>query len=368
MLNKPVRWVMGVPLVLALATGLAVSSPVSVPVLDSAAHAAPSAHIGAAALMRLHKLTNIVPPAELAPHAASSPSTNGAVTGLLSYNWSGYADATTDQPVETCAGGDGCGTFSQVTASWVVPQAVCPSGPFRNEDQQSSNWIGVDGFNDGTVEQAGSASYCYEGQPGYYVWYELFPANTVEEGPSSCINNNIGCPRPGDHITTTITVTPGSAGNDNYTINLVDANSPANSFTSTQSCPVSVCFDNSAEWVEERPAFEPAPGLYTITPLTYFGTTGFTNAGLIANGQRSSISGYSGDVFDMDMIDASETYFLDCTDQREPVGSLMDIPTSATSPNPCPPALPSGDRYWPGPWQGRAGQGSSFEVSWDDSF
>jgi hypothetical protein len=338
----------------------------------------------------LRALPTIVPPAQLAPHSAAAPAANGSVTGLLSFNWSGYADATTDNPVLSCAPGDGCGSFGAVTASWTVPAATCPQGQFRNEDQQSANWVGVDGFNDETVEQAGSASYCYEGSPGYYVWYELYPAGEVVEGPSSCLANNIGCPRPGDRITTTITVTPGTAGNDNYSITLTDLNSPANSFTTTQSCPTDVCFDNSAEWVEERPAFEPVPGFLAITPLTFFGVTGFDNAGVVANGQKSSISGYSGSVYDLDMIDASETYFLACIDQRQPVGSLMDIPVSASSPDPCPPAPPSGDRYWPGPYGGGAygaggpgnggpgnggpgnggggGAGSSFQVTWDDSF
>jgi len=77
-------------------------------------------------------------------------------------------------------------------------------------------WVGIDGYNNGTVEQLGTATQCFEGVTYYYVWYEMFPAGTVEEGTVACINNNVDCPQPGDRISASVTVTPGG----NYTLSL----------------------------------------------------------------------------------------------------------------------------------------------------
>ena len=68
------------------------------------------------------------------------------------------------------------------------------------------------------VEQLGTGEQCYEDLLYYYVWYEMFPAATVEEGTQACINNNVDCPRPGDQISASVTTTPGAGGVNNYTL------------------------------------------------------------------------------------------------------------------------------------------------------
>ena len=359
------------------------------PVATGVATEAVATHTSGAVRALEQDLQRWVPPARLAPIGVTS--TDGNVSELQSFNWSGYADATTDQPVTTCGQGDGCGSVSSVTGTWTIPAVSCPAPPYRNEDQYVAQWVGIDGFNDQTVEQAGSASYCYEGTAAYYNWFELYPAATVVLGPTSCINNNVGCPQPGDRITVTITVQPGSSGNDNYEISLVDRNSPANSGTTTQSCATNVCFDNSAEWIVERPAYEPVPGAVLIVPLSYFGQTSFSDGSVVAGGRQSSIGGYQPGVYDLNMIDASETYYLACPEQREPVGSLLLLPTSSSTPDPCAAVPPGGQGqgFSPGAatasatngngtgggngdgggnGTGNGGRGSSFNVSWDDSF
>ena len=78
-----------------------------------------------------------------------------------------------------------------------MPGVVCPTAPYTNQDAFLANWVGIDGFSDGTVEQLGTAAQCYEGVTYYYVWYEMFPAGTVEEGTTACINDNVNCPAAG---------------------------------------------------------------------------------------------------------------------------------------------------------------------------
>src|SRR5262249_4327376 len=132
--------------------------------------------------------------------AAPLAAGGGGATALPSVNWSGYADVE-----------GGSKTISSVSGQWVIPYVQCPSGPYRFQDAFISNWVGIDGATDNTVEQLGSAAQCFEGVTYYYVWYEMFPAGTVEEGTLACINNNVDCPQPGDYISASVTVKPAGA-------------------------------------------------------------------------------------------------------------------------------------------------------------
>jgi hypothetical protein len=318
-------------------------------------------------------LVDSVPYMQQAKAAAS----NGPLTQLVDANWSGFADGATYQPVAQCTSrSDGCQSISQVMGSWTVPAITCPSAPFQYEDQLQANWVGIDGLNDTTVEQTGSIGECFEGVAYYNVWYELYPENTVVEGPSSCLNNNIGCPRAGDHISASVTVTPAGQGEDAYKVTLTDLNSPANSFSVTQDCATNVCFDDSADWIVERPTF-PVTG---ITPLADFGQTSFSNGSLTAYGRQTDIQGYPGGVYDIEAIDSTQSYFLDCVGQTTAPGLLL-LPATATAPNPCPPVGPSGGNgNWasntPPSGNGQQGNGrgyypaagSSFNLTWDVAY
>jgi len=87
---------------------------------------------------------------------------------LASINWSGYAVTNETNSV----------TF--VGASWVVPAVAgavgntCPDSVKTWLD--ASFWVGIDGFNNGYVEQTGTSSDCVYGQVDYYPWYEFYPA------------------------------------------------------------------------------------------------------------------------------------------------------------------------------------------------
>lgn len=254
-----------------------------------------------------------------------------------SFNWSGFADVQT-----------GSTPLSSVSGRWTIPQVDCLSGPYANQDAFLANWVGLDGFTSGTVEQLGTATQCYEGVEYYYVWYEMFPNGTIEEGTTACINNNVHCPRPGDQIQASVVSTPDGSGNNDYTLALSDNSRPDESFSVSASCPADTCVNSSAEWIVERPAFD-LPFGFQILPQADYGKTSFTNGTVSAGGTTSSIENYSGDVYDIAMIDDSQGYFLSCPGQTGPSGQLLLL----TDPTACP--LVSSSH-------------GTFRDTWDSSF
>jgi hypothetical protein len=186
------------------------------------------------------------PPAFLIGHSAS-------------LNWSGYASYGTQ--------------FSDVKGSWTQPTANCTT----NKSTYSSFWVGIDGYNSGTVEQLGTEADCSHGRPSYYAWWEIYPQ------PSNTI--------PG------FTVTPGQTytaevkynGNNSFTLTLSGGgNAP---FTTTQA--LSNAARSSAEWITEAPSL--CAGGCHLAPLTDFGTVNFSGAS--ADGK--AINAYSFDPLTM---------------------------------------------------------------------
>src|SRR5438067_11137972 len=74
-----------------------------------------------------------------------------------SSNWSGYA-----------LGGNG---FTSVSGSWIV-QPVMRS----NRATYSSQWVGIDGFNNSNLIQTGTESDFVNGSARYDAWWEILPA------------------------------------------------------------------------------------------------------------------------------------------------------------------------------------------------
>jgi hypothetical protein len=267
---------------------------------------------------------------------AAALAAGGGTTSWPSVNWSGYAD------IES-----GSNRVSSVSAEWVIPSVQCPGGSYQYQDTINAQWVGIDGATNGTVEQLGTATQCFEGVEYYSVWYEMFPGASAAEGTYACINYNVDCPEPGDHITASVTVTP--AGN--YTLSLIDSTHPAQSFTVTASCAPSTCLDASAEWIMERPAFDSVFG-FQIVPLVNFSLTGFSNGTLTSSGRTTEIEGFKdGTVEDIPMTDDTGSYWLDCPGQETWWGGPKLLLTS--NPNSCPTVSP---------YHG------SFTISWESSF
>jgi hypothetical protein len=276
-----------------------------------------------------------------AKHAGAARAANGSVTSMASINWSGYADAES-----------GSNTVSQVSGNWTIPAVTCLPRPYQNQDAFLANWVGVDGFTDQTVEQLGSATQCYEGVKYYYVWYEMYPAGTVEEGTTACINDNVNCPQPGDRISASVTVSSAGSGENNYKLTLTDHTRPQESFSTTQQCAATTCTDASAEWIVERPAvLPPPPAPVQILPLADFTRTFFSSAGVVSAGKSSSIQGFKdGTVYDIPMTDDTDSYYLACVGQPSPPGTLLPISQASA----CPTVTPN--------------PGGGFRENWDSSF
>ncbi|MGW1076114.1 G1 family glutamic endopeptidase [Streptomyces sp. NPDC002537] len=88
------------------------------------------------------------------------------------YNWSGYV-----------AGGQ---SFTTASASWTVPDISC-SAPA----DAVAEWVGLDGWGNGTVEQIGIQETCETGVPSYANWVEFYPK------PPEYLNDRV---LPGDRI------------------------------------------------------------------------------------------------------------------------------------------------------------------------
>jgi hypothetical protein len=155
-----------------------------------------------------------------------------------STNWSGYAVTGS--------------SFTGVKGSWIVPTSTCPSG-----DQYAAFWVGIDGYNDETVEQTGTDSDCDgSGRPSYYAWYEFYPE------PSFTISS--------------LTITPGDIMSAKVTYNGTEFTTTITDETTgksfTKSATVSGAKRASAEWIAEAPC---CTGRGGILPLADFGTVLF---------------------------------------------------------------------------------------------
>jgi hypothetical protein len=194
-------------------------------------------------------------------------------TAVGSYNWSGYADVST------------AGTFTGVSGTWRQPATVCSP-----EQRLTAFWVGLDGFNNETVEQLGTLAYCFEGVPTYFTWWEMFPGASVTVGSTV---------RPGDLISASV-----QRSGTSYTLTLTDATTPGNSFSTTASC--TTCENDSAEWIAERPAFSTTG----ITPLSFFRSWNLTRGSQTSNGVTGSI-GSGPSPTQILMFDSTATYQLD---------------------------------------------------------
>ena len=201
---------------------------------------------------------NLMPPISAGPGHRANVSTprgqikkntsnaSGSTSATAFYNWSGYA-ATGSTPYLAVQS-----TYKQPTVSCPVPGAW------------TVFWVGFDGYNNGTVEQAGTAAQCSTGSTPtvtYYAWWEMYPTNTIQVMPLTI--------KPGDTIQATVTY---SASTKNYTMTVLDKTS-AKSYNKVAACASGLtCARQSAEWIVERPSLN---GAYT--PLANWSTMSLTN-------------------------------------------------------------------------------------------
>lgn len=171
-----------------------------------------------------------------------------AATGWSSRNWSGYAV-------------EGSG-YTKVTGSWRVP-AVTPT----KKSSYSATWVGIDGYSNGNLIQAGTGQDSIGGVGQYYAWWEILPA------PETSIPSSVITVRPGDLMTVSIT-----QGVPTWTITVSDL-TRGQSFTTQQHYTGP---GTSAEWIEEAPTIGNRLAQLAKFSLTTFndGTVNGLNPGL----------------------------------------------------------------------------------------
>jgi hypothetical protein len=201
----------------------------------------------------------------------------------LSYsaNWSGYAETST------------AGTVDSVTGTWVVPTTTGSAGSMVAE------WVGIDGFDDGTVEQIGTAQQVVTtgsgrfGQGGttttqYYAWYELYPQEAMIE-----LNPTTYPVQPGDTITATVAWTSG----ESFKMTISSSRGWSDTIIQTSTATAS---EMSAEWIVEAPSSG-----NQILPLADFGTVGFAGCKATISGVTSPISASAAQI---DMVGEQYTF------------------------------------------------------------
>jgi hypothetical protein len=180
----------------------------------------------------------------------------------ISENWSGYAVTSTKK-------------FNYVSAEFVQPAVTCPGV----KKQYTSNWVGLDGFNDETVEQDGTFAYCGGPSwttPKYEAWYEMYPAGSV----------GVFKVKPGDTISATVDYTGGK-----FVLTIADLTSGK---SATDSAACSSCARASAEWIIERPAGCNATETHCfLFALANFGTTTMSDNWASVGGAKKGISSFT---------------------------------------------------------------------------
>ena len=186
----------------------------------------------------------------------------GGFTKTHSTNWGGYAD-------DNSTGN----TYTSVSASWKQPTATCAGSDF------AVFWVGIDGYNDNTVEQDGTLAICSGSTVTYMDWWEMYPANDIQ------FVNTISA---GDQVTSTVVFSGGQ-----YKLTVTDSTNPSASFAVTQTCQAS-CSNSSAEWIAERPS-----GTGGLAVLPEFGTWKVKGASATSASTTGTISSFPNDAITM---------------------------------------------------------------------
>jgi hypothetical protein len=169
------------------------------------------------------------------------------VTSGYSSNWSGY--------VVTAPG-----PYTAVAASWTVPSVSAISPP-----AYSSVWVGIGGLfnNSRRLIQIGTDQDVQDnGTAVYYAWHEVLPQRAVL----------IGYVSPGDLITAAVSQVSANAS----TWRMLIVRNSTTMANITVRVPFNLEFENSAEFIVERPAIQ-VGRRDQLTTLADFGNVTFSN-------------------------------------------------------------------------------------------
>jgi hypothetical protein len=211
-----------------------------------------------------------------------------------STNWSGYAVTGSD--------------FKGASGSWIEPAITCNK---KTDTELAAFWVGLDGYNDNTVEQTGTLAACVNGQEQHLAWYEFYPKEAIIEIKSVPVS-------AGDKIATIVKY---DKKTNNFTLTIKDETTGKHfSFVGTEPGTNRA----SAEWIAEAPCCV-GNGVY---PLPDFGTALFgMDSTSVAYTNDASDGKHKGpfntfpaaDVFAITMVNASGSH---------PAESVPSAPTT----------------------------------------
>jgi hypothetical protein len=178
---------------------------------------------------------------------AAPRTTNGPIASFSS-NWSGMA-------LVPMSGGQ---PFNSVSGRWIVPTVQQAPNTCSGGWDYSSQWVGIGGFADADLVQAGSAAnvFCEAGTniPEYLPWIEWLPNSEIVLYQNAATKT----PYPfnaGDYVIVTVTATNFSGGVSTsgtlYYANVTKGWIASLTFTAA-SLGGSQATGESAEWIVER--------------------------------------------------------------------------------------------------------------------
>lgn len=225
---------------------------------------------------RVHASSEVVHAARAADVVA--PST-------ASSNWSGYAvTSPTSTPV----------SYSSVTGTWTVPTATCGA---TDAGASSSVWVGIGGYSltSQALEQTGTDADCDEsGNPSYFAWYEIVPADPV---------NLRAKVMPGDTITTSVNILPSTTGGQS-TVELQVKNRTRH-WTVTKTFTPSVIDTSSAEWIAEAPSSCSNFTGCVPVPLANFGSVTIGKVAAIGDGAGGTLTNAGWNIYPIQLVPTS---------------------------------------------------------------
>jgi hypothetical protein len=189
------------------------------------------------------------------------PGTAHAVGAASSGNWSGYADVANSGAA-----------LRYVTANFNIPSLNCANSSGGSGGIYYASWAGLDGYDNGTVEQEGIESYCQSGTPGLWVFYEMYPADPVVFTGAN----------PGDALATS---TYYNSTTKKYSLVVDDLTQSGAGISVSESC-AGTCSNSTAEVISEAPGGGPP-----TYGLADFGAESYTNAAVTSrNGTKGTLS------------------------------------------------------------------------------
>lgn len=180
-----------------------------------------------------------------------------------SLNWAGYADVVQ------------AGSVTLANGSFIVPN-VQASRPLT----YVAVWVGIDGYNDSTVEQTGILAESSHNTASYSAWYEFYPASPVYAPSKDVVN-------PEDHIVAWVQY---NSNNNTFTTVIKDL-TEGWTFISPATA-VSGADRSSAEFIVERPEVGG-----TLSTLANFGKASFGYSFTSITGTcTATVNGYTSNI------------------------------------------------------------------------